>query len=143
WYITVLTVLFTATLAQPASARWLRADTNNFIIYSEGNEKSLRSFAENLQRFDATLRHRFHVPGGFEPNRLTIYLVPKAADAGRLASGKDGSSIAGFYNATADGSFAVSNRENDAGRGTPAAQQTLFHEYAHHFMKRYVPAAFP
>ena len=28
--------------AQPAAARWLRADTNNFIIYSEGSEKDLR-----------------------------------------------------------------------------------------------------
>ncbi|HWW58953.1 MAG TPA: hypothetical protein VN047_18815 [Sphingopyxis sp.] len=130
-------------LVTPASARWLRADTNNFIIYSEGSEKPLRGFAENLQRFDATLRHRFSVPGGFEPNRLTIYLVERADDAGRLASGKSGSSIAGFYLSTPDGAFAVSNRENDEGRGTPLAQQTLFHEYAHHFMKRYVPAAFP
>lgn len=129
--------------AQPASARWLRADTNNFIIYSEGSEKSLHDFAENLQRFDATLRHRFNVPGGFEPNRLTIYLVPRAEDASRLAGSKLGPSIAGFYVATADGAFAVSNRENDSGRGTPASQQTLFHEYGHHFMKRYVPAAFP
>ncbi|ALJ15005.1 tetratricopeptide repeat protein [Sphingopyxis macrogoltabida] len=143
WIAAVLAVLLTAALATPASARWLRADTNNFIIYSEGSEKSLRSFAENLQRFDATLRHRFNVPGGAEPNRLTIYLVERADEAGRLASGKSGSSIAGFYLAGSDGAFAVSNRENDEGRGTPAAQQTLFHEYAHHFMKRYVPAAFP
>ncbi len=27
--------------------------------------------------------------------------------------------------------------------GTPDSQQTLFHEYGHHFMKRYVTAAFP
>jgi len=143
----VTTLAITGALigaAQPASARWLRADTNNFIIYSEGSEKSLHDFAENLQRFDATLRHRFNVPSGFEPNRLTIYLVPRAEDAGRLAEGKFGSSsIAGFYVATADGAFAVSNRENDGGRGTPASQQTLFHEYGHHFMKRYLPAAFP
>ncbi|NIJ39137.1 hypothetical protein FHR22_003871 [Sphingopyxis panaciterrae] len=138
-----LAVLFTMALATPASARWLRADTNNFIIYSEGSEKSLRSFAENLQRFDATLRHRFNVPDGFEPNRLAIYLVAHADEAGRLASGKRGSSIAGFYLATPNGAFAVSNRENDEGRGTPLAQQTLFHEYAHHFMKRFVPAAHP
>ncbi|WP_439566795.1 tetratricopeptide repeat protein [Sphingopyxis sp.] len=137
--------LFCCCAAQPAAARWLRADTNNFIIYSEGDEKSLRRFAENLQLFDATLRHRFNVPGGFEPNRLTIYLVPRAADVNRLSGGRLGPATAGFYSVTTDGSFAVSNRENDSnsGRGTPASQQILFHEYSHHFMKRYMPVAFP
>lgn len=143
WIAAALAVLLTAVLATPANARWLRADTNNFIIYSEGNEKTLRAFAENLQRFDATLRRRFNVRGGVEPNRLPIYLVARADEAGRLSSGKRGSLIAGFYLTTPDGAFAVSNRENDEGRGTPLAQQTLFHEYAHHFMKRFVPAAHP
>ena len=137
--------LFLCCTAQPAAARWLRADTNNFIIYSEGDEKSLRRFAENLQLFDATLRHRFNVPGGFEPNRLTIYLLPRGVDVNRLSGGRLGPGTAGFYSVTTDGSFAVSNRENDGGngRGTPASQQILFHEYSHHFMKRYMPAAFP
>ncbi len=133
-----------ALAATGADAKWLRADTDNFIIYSEGNERSLREFAENLQRFDATLRFRFKVPGGKEPNRLTIYLVPRAEDAGRLMSGKRGSSIAGFYSPAPEGSFAVSHREDMGSRlGTSAPQQTLFHEYGHHFMKRYVHAAFP
>lgn len=136
--------LIAALAATGAQAKWLRADTDNFIIYSEGNERSLRDFAENLQRFDATLRFRFKVPGGKEPNRLTIYLLPRAEDAGRLMSGKRGSSIAGFYSPDPEGSFAVSHREDlGGGLGTPQSQQTLFHEYGHHFMKRYVHAAFP
>lgn len=139
--ITILAAL--AALATPAQAKWLRADTDNFIIYSESSERSLRSFAENLQRFDATLRLRLKVPAGKEPNRLTIYLVPRAADAGRLASGKSGSSIAGFYSADLDGSFAVSHREVIEFKGASSSQQTLFHEYTHHFMKRYFSAAFP
>ena len=137
------TALIAATITTGAEAKWLRADTDNFIIYSESSERSLRSFAENLQRFDATLRARLRVPGGKEPNRLTIYLVPRAADAGRLATGESGSSIAGFYSADLDGSYAVSNREVIEFKGTSAAQQTLFHEYTHHFMKRYFGAAFP
>jgi hypothetical protein len=52
-----------ALAATGADAKWLRADTDNFIIYSERSEKSLREFAENLQRFDATLRFRFKIPG--------------------------------------------------------------------------------
>lgn len=130
-------------LAMPAQAKWLRADTENFIIYSEGNEKSLRTFAENLQRFDATLRIRFKLTQSEEPNRLTVYLVPHAADAGRLMTGKSGSSIAGWYSPAPDGSFAISHREDVVIKGTPQSQQTLFHEYSHHFMRRYAAAAFP
>ncbi len=55
--------LIAALAATSAEAKWLRAETDNFIIYSEGSEKSLRDFAVTLQRFDATLRFRFRVPG--------------------------------------------------------------------------------
>ena len=131
------------TAPSTAAAKWLRADTENFVIYSEGNEKSLRTFAENLQRFDTTLRTRFHLSEAPEPNRLIVYLVPRATDAGRLMTGKSGSMIAGWYNPAPDGSFAISHRENVVIRGTPQSQQTLFHEYSHHFMKRYAGAALP
>ena len=129
--------------APPADAKWLRADTGNFIIYSEGSEKSLRDFAVTLERFDMTLRLRFKQSGERDPNRLTIYLVRHAEDAGMLMTGKAGSMIAGFYSPDSEGSYAVSNRDNDFIEGTSEAQQTLFHEYSHHFMKRYLPAAFP
>lgn len=128
----------------PAEAKWLRADTDNFIIYSEGSERSLRDFAENLQRFDATLRFRFKVTEGREANRLPVYLVQQSEEAARLASGSRAASIAGFYSPDPEGSYAVSHRENYGNTmGTSDSQQTLFHEYAHHFMKRYVTAAFP
>ena len=124
-----------------AEAKWLRADTDNFIIYSEGSEKELRDFAEKLERFDATLRERFRVEGGKDPNPLTIYLVDRATDAGRLAG--NSKMIAGFYTPDPEGSFAVSNREDYRIKGTPQSQQTLFHEYGHHFMRRFLPGAFP
>jgi len=132
--------------ASPAHADWLRADTESFIIYSEGSEKSLREFAETLQRFDVTLRTLFNIKEHGEENRLPIYLLASTAEAGRLASGSRNSSIAGFYSPHPEGSFAVSHRENYGGavrHSTSASQQTLFHEYSHHFMKRYVTAAFP
>jgi hypothetical protein len=135
--------MIAALWATGAEAKWLRATSNNFIIYSEGSERDLRDFAEKLERFDATLRYRFKIEGGKDPNPLTIYLVDRASDAGRLASGKGGSSIAGFYSPDPEGSFAVSNREDYVLKGTPQSQQTLFHEYAHHFMKRFLPGAFP
>lgn len=130
-------------VTERADAKWLRADTDNFVIYSEGSEKSLRDFAGKLERFDATLRLRFGLSGEKEPNRLTVYLVERAADAGKLTAGRLGPSIAGFYSPDPEGSYAVSNREATVIKGTPEWQQTLFHEYSHHFMRRYLPAAFP
>ena len=139
-FLALLMAMFAPLEAQ---AKWLRADTNNFIIYSEGSEKSLREFAETLQRFDATLRLRFKIAADEDSNRLTIYLVPRASDAGRLATGESGSSIAGFYRPAYEGSYAVAHRENVTIKGTPQSQQVLFHEYGHHFMMRHLPGAFP
>lgn len=130
--------------ATVAEANWLRAETESFIIYSDGNEKSLREFAQTLQRFDKTLRVLTNVAFEGEENKLPIYLLPTGKDVAKLATGSRGGSISGFYMPARDGSFALSHREkNDGVTGTPAAQQVLFHEYAHHFMKRYVTAAFP
>lgn len=130
--------------ASPAEAKWLRADTDSFIIYSESGEKPLREFASNLQRFDTTLRLLFKIEQQGEEDRLPIYLVPSSQDVARLATGSRSGSIAGFYRQDRDGSFAVSYRQSDdAMPGTSAAQQVLFHEYSHHFMKRHLRAAFP
>lgn len=133
-----------AAIASPVQAEWLRADTESFIIYSEGNEKSLREFAQNLQRFDTTLRLVFNVAEKGEESRLPIYLLPSGNDVAELASGSRKTPIVGFYRQGRDGAFAMSNRQRDANiQGTSAAQQMLFHEYSHHFMKRHLRAAFP
>lgn len=131
-------------ISTPAAAKWKKAETDSFIIYSDGSEKSLRDFAGTLQRFDVTLRILFDVQQTGEAHRLPIYLLATRDDVGKLFTGSRNSGYAGFYRTGPEGSFAVSHREDDSGgRGTSASQQTLFHEYSHHFMKRYRPAAFP
>lgn len=133
-----------ALIATVAEARWLRAETDSFIIYSEGNEKSLREFASTLQRFDVALRLLLEVKEQGERNRLPIYLLASTGEVAKLYTGSRSSSFVGFYRTGRDGSFAVSHRENGGrSRGTSASQETLFHEYAHHFMKRYRTGAYP
>lgn len=137
-------ILALAVVAAPtAQAKWLRADTPNFIIYSEGSAQSLRSFAEKVERLNTTLRTRFNLQLEPEENRLTIILLPRAEDVGRMRTGKAGDNAAGFYSTHAEGTFAVSNREPDAGLGSLDGTTVLFHEYAHHFMLRYAPHAYP
>ncbi|SEH17332.1 hypothetical protein SAMN05428974_2165 [Sphingopyxis sp. YR583] len=133
-----------ALVATTAEARWLRAETDSFIIYSEGSDKSLREFASTLQRFDVALRILLDVKDRGETNRLPIYLLVSTGEVAKLYTGSRESSFVGFYRTGREGSFAVSHRENGGrSRGTSASQETLFHEYAHHFMKRYRTGAFP
>ncbi len=133
-----------ALVATVADARWTRAETDSFIIYSEGSEKSLREFAATLQRFDVALRLLLEVKEQGEANRLPIYLLNSTSEVAKLYTGSRTSSYVGFYRTDRDGSFAVSHRENGGrSRGTSASQETLFHEYAHHFMKRYRTGAYP
>lgn len=141
--VTMVAVIL-AVIATPAHAKWLRADTESFIIYSESNEKQLREFAANLQRFDTTLRVVFNVAAKGEESRLPIYLLPGRDDVARLATGSHSAPVSGFYRQDRDGSFALSHRQNDGTLpGTSPAQQVLFHEYSHHFMKRHLRVAFP
>lgn len=143
-YWATAAAMVTALAATVAEARWLRAETDSFIIYSEGSDKSLRDFASKLQRFDVALRLLLNVKEQGEPNRLPIYLLASTGDVAKLYSGSRDASIVGFYQTARDGSFAVSHRDNGGStRGTSPSQETLFHEYAHHFMKRYRTGAFP
>jgi hypothetical protein len=143
-YLAAGAAIVAALTATIADARWLRAETESFIIYSEGSDKSLRDFASKLQRFDVALRLLLNVKEQGEPNRLPIYLLASTGDVAKLHSGSRDASVVGFYRTARDGSFAVSHRDNGGStRGTSPSQETLFHEYAHHFMKRYRTGAFP
>jgi hypothetical protein len=141
--LSLIAIIATIGMTGTAQAKWLRADTDSFIIYSESGEKPLREFAANLQRFDTTLRLVFNVATPGEENRLPIYLLPSGDDVARLATGSRSAPIAGLYRQDRDGSFALSHRQTGGVAGTSAAQEVLFHEYSHHFMKRHLRSAFP
>lgn len=118
----------------PAQARWLEASGRHFVIYSEQTEAELRSFAENLERFDATLRFQLHRADldRSPQTRLTVYVL---ADQGRLDALLGARGVAGIYFGRASGSVAftsqVSRVPTDGGLDP---QTVLFHEYTHHFL---------
>jgi len=128
-------------LAAPAAAQgWLRADTPNFVIYSDGYPHELERWARKVEMFDAALRLYFKRPEGRKGARLTIYMLKDEKAVARLAGQKY---LAGFYSPSSEGSFAVTNRKPTYYKQDMSGQQTLFHEYAHHFMYRHFPAAYP
>ncbi len=119
------------------------AETAHFVIYSEDKPENLRRFAEELERYDAGMRFLRGIPASKDSpgNKLTIFAVSGLNAVQKLAGGNG--MIAGFYNPRAGGSVAFVPRRMSGGRGELDSDEVLRHEYAHHFMFRNFPAAFP
>lgn len=132
-----LWVAFAALLAfaAPAHARWYKASSENFVIYADDNEKDVREFAENLEKFHAAMAFVTgrKVPPPSPSNRVVIFAVGNERDLQKLA-GTDNRSLAGFYvpRAGASRAFVQDIRTK---RGYPSfSTVVLLHEYAHHFL---------
>lgn len=124
--------IFTAT---PARAEWLKAESERFIVYGEGNPRELIAFTRKLETFDRVLRGLMGLdPAAAPPRKLPIYLVD---DRGlRRVRPGIGENVAGFYAARDEDIFAVALR---GGMG----DDVLLHEYAHHFMMQNFSATYP
>ena len=123
----------TALTPMSALAEWRRAESEHFVVYSDGSERSLRDYTAKLERFDALLTSRF---GGAraEARRLPVYLV---ADGKALRVAVPGlpAGIAGYYSSSNTDVFAVLVRgESD---------DLLLHEYSHHVMARAGDVPYP
>ena len=129
--------------ASPAAAEWRQAQTSHFVIYSEDSEEELRAFATRLERYDAAMRvlHGLPDPDLGPANRVTIFAVADTAAVQRL--GRMGSDLMGFYVPRAGGSVAFVPRNVDEAYQDMSAESVLLHEYAHHFLYRNQPAAYP
>jgi hypothetical protein len=123
-----------------AEAKWLKAEAEPFIIYSEGGEPDLRAFASKLVAFDYMLRKLHGAKPPSAPRRkLEIYLVRDGAEMRRIVPGAS-DNLRGVYRASTGSVHAVSTRDSDPWL---AADEVLFHEYAHHFMLANYPGAYP
>lgn len=99
------------TAAGPAQARWLKAESERFIVYSDGGETQLRSFVQDLEAFDRLLRLRLGLKIDEAPYRkLPIYLVGSKSGLAKVNPGIH-ESIAGFYLATEEDIFGIALRD--------------------------------
>ncbi len=122
--------------AAPAAAEWRRAESPNFVVYGESSEARLRARILLLEEFHRLLVSVTSVNSAAAPNRFTVYIVSGNDDLRRI--GDVSSSVAGFYVASPYGIAAFVDAASEAN-----AQETLFHEYVHHFMWQYAPSAYP
>lgn len=134
----VAAVVTAAGLAPtPAHARWLKAESERFIVYSEGRPGELTAFVQKLETFDRMLRRRMGLDADETPVRkLPIYLVSGSGGINRVWSGAGTGGVAGFYSSDNEDIFAVAIAGG-------SADDILLHEYGHHFMMQYFPYGYP
>lgn len=130
-----LTIAWLAA-ASPARAEWRRAESPNFIVYSQADEDRLRQQVAQLEDYDRLLRTLTGATAPPSPNKLEVYIVRRNSqlDVVRPVS----EAVGGFYTARPTGIAALVDET-----GSARDNETLFHEYAHHFMTQYFPGAYP
>lgn len=131
--------------AAPAQSAWRVAESAHFIIYSEDKPEPLKAFAEELERFDAAMRYIRKLDQTIDArsNKLTIFQVANVGQVQKMMGGK-ATYVYGFYDGRAGNSIAFVPRRTSGGTSWDLdAQTVLLHEYAHHFMFRSFPFAFP
>ena len=122
--------------AAPVQARWYEASSDHFVIYADDQEKDVRIFAENLEKYHAAISlvsgRSTEVPS--PSNRLTIFVVGSQREIRKLARSKD-EALAGFYLPRAGASRAFVQDIRNKSNGYPDFSTViLLHEYAHHFL---------
>lgn len=115
-------MLAVMSLAGPAAAEWRRAESERFIVYSESNERELRTYVQKLETFDYIVRLRLGLPTEPPPRKFPVYLLRNRAQLLQVLPGA-AEHLAGVYIPRQDDIFALSMAEGD---------HTLLHEYFHH-----------
>lgn len=126
----------TLCIAAPARADWLKAESPHFTVYGDTSEGALRDYVRKVERFDSVLRLYFPIQSDIAHPPLSIYLAEGRSEMRQIWPDMP-ERVGGFYTSSTARIFAVSG----ASGGTD--DNTLFHEYAHHFMKQNFAAAYP
>lgn len=114
-----------AMSASPACAEWRKAESRNFIIYSQSGDAALRRYARTLETYDYILRSRMGLPLDVAPARkLPIYLVAGRTGLREIRPDLP-PGVAGVYIPATEGIFATAFRDDE--------MDYLLHEYFHHF----------
>lgn len=133
-----------------AQAEWARAESTNFIAYSEGGVSDLRKRVEDLEKFGLVLQALTGARRPTEvPVKITVYFLRTTEDVAESLP-YPAYGVAGYYNTTMRGPFTVMPRIESkysmTGRFSSqalSAKTVLQHELTHHFTFQYFPAAYP
>lgn len=121
-------------ISAPAHAKWHKAESERFVIYSDQSERDVREFAERLERYHVAMTKisTLDPPKPSPSNRVTVYVVGSGRTLRKLYGDKS-SNVGGFYIPRAGGSVAFVPNVRVSTRETDFSMIVLLHEYAHHF----------
>lgn len=138
--IWALAIFFCATPALANDGRWRRAESEHFIVFSDGSERGLLEATQTLEDFHVALETLTSTAGEEDSSsKFEIYLVRDSSGL-RAVIPSVGPGIVGFYRTSAEHMAAFLLYNDSFGHD---ARETLLHEYAHHFMLHRFPAAYP
>jgi Protein of unknown function (DUF1570) len=130
----LLGIVLTTLAPTAALADWRKAESANFIVYSDGSERGLRDYTIELERIDQLMRAYFGLPQTRATRPLSVYLVSDR-QALRTVEPALPPSSAGVYSANFRDMRAIAVRAS--------GEEIVRHEYGHHFMFSNFPGAYP
>jgi hypothetical protein len=139
--------LWLATLAwsTPASAEWIEARTDHFVLVTDGKEAEVRDFAVRLERFDAALRRLYGIADNADLHSRPVTIYALDPDLFLRVCGCPGT--LGYYARPLAGPRIIGISDPKADRklklGDLHSLALMLHEYSHHFMLTNFPAAYP
>ena len=104
----------------------------------------MRAYSLRLEKFDQAVRRLQKVddPPPGEAGRVTIFILPNNEAVSKMIHGQK-TTVAGYYIPRAGGSVAFVPRKGEGFDENDSAENTLFHEYAHHLMYQSVDTVLP
>ncbi|WP_343346316.1 hypothetical protein WJT74_02180 [Sphingomicrobium sp. XHP0239] len=151
WWALLL-ALTTVMASEARADDWYLVETDNFLLYSYDDEADTKAFARDLERLDQVMRILTGIGPAREPspsyNKVTVFRFGEGKDIGRLAGSRW---VGGFFipRAGQPVAFVPKTATKVRGLGQKASgleldpTGVLYHEYAHYFMYRHAPAAYP
>ncbi len=133
-----LTAILVLGISVPAMAEWKEATTDHFIVYADKSEPELQKFSERLEAVHYLMMRANGLQTEKPPVRVRIFVYGDAAKIEKLVRVRN---AAGFYRPSPQGAIAVTPAKSAGLSLNPI--EVLHHEYAHHFMLQYFPAAYP
>ncbi|WKL56268.1 hypothetical protein Q1W73_11260 [Asticcacaulis sp. ZE23SCel15] len=135
-----------------ADSQWVKAESENFVIYSNVKPEYAQAYAVNLEKYRYVIGAFYRRVGqdALPEPKLNIYFVKNPSDLEQVWPGVS-SSVLGFVRFCANGMAGYSLYDGDRIRTTGnikrqeenQSQTVIFHEYAHLFMFQNSQIAYP
>ncbi|WP_286829015.1 MULTISPECIES: tetratricopeptide repeat protein [Kordiimonas] len=139
--LTAVTAVSGCASRVEADDEWHYYRSEHFQVYSMVEAERAESILRDLEYYRYYLSVLTGTNGAGSPLPLTVYLIPKYRDYKELLGYRP--SFAGVYWVTPRGAVTIAEVEDKKGVYKEDGRNTLFHEYAHHFLHEFGAINFP